>query len=62
MTENVHHYVITWDAENVQISFTDLFGDGEVYTFPTFDALRIRDALSYAIEQQALDRSPVPPV
>lgn len=59
MTENVYGYEVTFDADCIHITFTDLFDEhGEVYTFTVFDTIKLRDALSWAIEAKQRMISP----
>lgn len=50
MLQNVEGFEITCEAGVVSLSFTDMFGDGDVYRFPIVDARRIRDALDVLLE------------
>lgn len=50
-TTNVDEFLM-WHTDDgeIALSFTDVFGDGEIYTFPLEDATRIRDGLTEIID------------
>lgn len=50
MLTNVEGFEITRDNGVVSLTFTDMFGEGDVYRFPVIDARRIRDALTVLLE------------
>jgi hypothetical protein len=53
MIQNIDWYEITWTADEIRISFQDIFGDGEVYGLPPEDMKSFHAALGEAIRLQA---------
>jgi hypothetical protein len=51
MTENVDGYEVEYDRTHLYITFTNIVGDGEMYTFLLADAVELRDAFIKVVEE-----------
>jgi hypothetical protein len=51
MTENVDGYEVEYDRTHLYITFTDIFGEGEKYTFLLADAVTLRNAFIKVVEE-----------